>query len=106
MIAVRRLEGFEVLRPVGVKVFKEDIPSLNVSKISNVSFSDNSIAATVKEIVFPEKSDLRHSTSGSGLKKKKNLNVMHFINAKKKETPPMFLQNPCFLPKIDNNNQD
>lgn len=112
MIAVRKHEGFEVLKSNAVKMFKEDIPSLNVSKISNVSYSDNSIVATVKEIVFPEKSELKHSISGNGLKKKKSLNVMQFINAKKKETPPMFLQNPCFssnipnLPRIDNNNQD
>ena len=97
MIAVRRPDRFEILKPASMIKPNQKITSLNVSKISNVSFSDNSIVSTVKEIVFPEKSQLKDSLSGASLKKKKNLNVMLFINAKKKEAPPMFLHNPCFF---------
>lgn len=111
MIAVRGADRFEILKPASLTKTKEKIPSLNISKISNVSFSDNSIVSTVKQIVFFEKIELKESLSAAGLKKKKkNLNVIQFINAKKKETPPMFLQNPCFssgsqtLVRSDNEN--
>ena len=94
-IAVRCVDRFQVIKSE-IKEKKFELPSLDVSKISNISVSDQSCVGIANEIVFDKETCLRNGVKNSGRNKRRNLNLIKFINAKKKEAPPMFLKNPCF----------
>jgi hypothetical protein len=92
-IAVRCAERFLVIQEKGSEK-KSDLLSLDVSKISNISFSDQSCAGLANEIKFVKAKPLPENGKTSARNRRRN--VLQFINMKKKETPPMFLKNPCF----------
>lgn len=92
-IAVRCADRFQVIQNKFTEK-KSDLSSLDVSKISNVSLSDQSSVGIANEIFFVKANPVAEKEKTTMRNRRRN--VLQFINTKKKETPPMFLKNPCF----------
>ena len=95
MIAVKRIDRFEPLESyLKEKAKQSQMDSLNISRISNHSVIDNSGLDFLNEFNMLERAIFQDNGRVQKIHKSKKLFKEYVM--KKRETPPMFLKNPCF----------
>jgi hypothetical protein len=95
MIAVKRVDRFE---PLQVNLEKKgnnnQMDSLSISRISNVSVLDNSGIGFLNEFNMIERAVFQDNGRVQKIHNSKKF-FKEFV-MKKRDAPPMFLRNPCF----------